>query len=134
MVPVAQKQAFSATGTHARPVRCARQSHTRDARGAFDWRATLQAASGAGRGADRLAVGLGMVPRGEVGLVFAAIGKSLDVITDDLFSAIVLMVIITTLISPQLLKLALRSGEQRKAESDAQETEVVRVDLSRVGL
>ena len=62
---------------------------------------------GAGRGTNRLAVGLGMMPRGEVGLVFAAIGKSLGVITDELFSAIVLMVIITTLISPPLLKLAL---------------------------
>ena len=49
-----------------------------------------------------------MLPRGEVGLIFAAIGKSLGVIDDELFSAIVLMVIITTLISPPLLKLALR--------------------------
>jgi len=68
----------------------------------------------AGRGTNRLAVGLGMMPRGEVGLVFAAIGKSLGVITDELFSAIVLMVIVTTLISPPLLKLALRSDEKRE--------------------
>jgi Kef-type K+ transport system membrane component KefB len=74
---------------------------------------------GASRGTNRLAVGLGMMPRGEVGLVFAAIGKSLGVITDDLFSAIVLMVIVTTLISPPLLKLALRSGEKREAGSDS---------------
>jgi Kef-type K+ transport system membrane component KefB len=72
---------------------------------------------GASRGTNRLAVGLGMMPRGEVGLVFAAIGKSLGVITDDLFSAIVLMVIVTTLISPPLLKLALRSGEKRDADA-----------------
>jgi len=94
--------------------------HTRDARGAFDWRITLQAASGAGRSTNRLAVGLGMMPRGEVGLVFTAIGKSFRVITDDLFSTIVPMVIVTTLISPPLLQLALRSGEKRQAESDAQ--------------
>jgi Kef-type K+ transport system membrane component KefB len=50
-----------------------------------------------------------MMPRGEVGLVFAAIGKSLGVINDALFSAAVLKVIVTTLISPPLLKLALRS-------------------------
>jgi len=55
------------------------------------------------------------MPRGEAGLVFAAIGKSLGVITDDLFSAIVLMVIVTTLISPPLLKLALRSAPGRSA-------------------
>jgi Kef-type K+ transport system membrane component KefB len=67
---------------------------------------------GASQGTNRLAVGLGMMPRGEVGLVFAAIGKSLGVITDELFSAIVLMVIVTTLIAPPLLKLALRAGEK----------------------
>jgi Kef-type K+ transport system membrane component KefB len=68
---------------------------------------------GANRHTNRLAVGLGMMPRGEVGLIFAAIGKSLGVITDALFSAVVLMVIVTTLLAPPLLKLALeRSGSQ----------------------
>ena len=60
--------------------------------------------------ANRLAIGLGMMPRGEVGLIFAAIGKSLGVINDALFSAVVLTVIVTTLLSPPLLKLALRSA------------------------
>jgi len=55
-----------------------------------------------------IAVGIGMMPRGEVGLIFAAIGKSLGVITDALFSAVVLMVIVTTLLAPPLLKLAMR--------------------------
>ena len=65
----------------------------------------------AGRGVNRLAIGIGMLPRGEVGLIFAAIGKSLGVISDALFSAVVLMVIVTTLIAPPLLKLALpRAG------------------------
>lgn len=53
---------------------------------------------------DRLLIGIGMLPRGEVGLVFASIGRTLGVISDDLFSAVVLMVIITTLIAPPLLK------------------------------
>ncbi|MFQ5936868.1 MAG: cation:proton antiporter [Acidiferrobacterales bacterium] len=61
----------------------------------------------AGRGANRLAIGIGMMPRGEVGLVFASIGKSLGVISDALFSAVVLMVIVTTLATPPLLKLTL---------------------------
>lgn len=61
----------------------------------------------AGRGINRLAVGIGMMPRGEVGLIFATIGKSLDVIDDSLFSSIVLMVVVTTLISPPLLKLTI---------------------------
>lgn len=53
---------------------------------------------------DKLIVGIGMLPRGEVGLVFASIGRSLGVITDDLFSAIILMVIVTTFIAPLWLK------------------------------
>jgi Kef-type K+ transport system membrane component KefB len=60
---------------------------------------------GASRGSSRLAIGMGMVPRGEVGLIFASIGKSLGVFSDELFSALVMMVIVTTLISPPLLKL-----------------------------
>ena len=59
---------------------------------------------GADRGTNRLAIGIGMLPRGEVGLVFAAIGRTLGVIDDAIFSAIVLMVIITTLVAPPLLK------------------------------
>lgn len=59
---------------------------------------------GANRKDDRLLVGIGMLPRGEVGLVFASIGRTLGVISDDLFSAVVLMVMITTFIAPPLLK------------------------------
>jgi Kef-type K+ transport system membrane component KefB len=56
----------------------------------------------------RIAIGIGMMPRGEVGLIFAAIGKSLDVMDDALFSAVVLMVIVTTLLSPPLFKHCLK--------------------------
>ncbi|MGA7802952.1 MAG: cation:proton antiporter [Gammaproteobacteria bacterium] len=66
---------------------------------------------GAGRSCNRLAVGLGMMPRGEVGLIFASIGKSLGVISASLFSAVVLMVIVTTVLTPPLLKWALRRGD-----------------------
>jgi len=62
----------------------------------------------ASRDVNRLAVGFGMMPRGEVGLVFAAIGRTLGVIDDAIFSAVVLMVVVTTLLSPPLLKLSLR--------------------------
>jgi len=57
---------------------------------------------------NKFAVGFGMMPRGEVGLVFAAIGKSLGVMDDALFSAVVLMVVVTTLLSPPLFKSCLR--------------------------
>jgi Kef-type K+ transport system membrane component KefB len=60
------------------------------------------------RGADRLAVGLGMIPRGEVGLIFASIGAALTiagerVVDDAVFSAVVAMVALTTLMTPPLL-------------------------------
>ena len=66
---------------------------------------------------DRLSVGLGMIPRGEVGLIFAAIGATLmlptvsgvaePVINSATFSAVVIMVVVTTLITPFALKWSL---------------------------
>ena len=64
---------------------------------------------GVGRSTNRLAIGFGMLPRGEVGLIFAAIGRSLGVVSDALFSSLVLVVIVTTLLAPPLLKFALRN-------------------------
>ncbi|MDF1645379.1 MAG: cation:proton antiporter [Legionellaceae bacterium] len=66
---------------------------------------------GAGKKDDRLLIGIGMLPRGEVGIVFASIGRTLGVLSDELFSAIILMVIITTFMAPPWLK-------QRYATSD----------------
>lgn len=59
---------------------------------------------GASRGSDKLLVGVGMLPRGEVGLVFASLGRASGLISDALFSAIILMVILTTFIAPIWLK------------------------------
>jgi len=61
----------------------------------------------AGPGVDRLSVGLGMVPRGEVGLIFAAGGKSLGVVSDSLFAALVIVLMVTTLVTPPALKWSL---------------------------
>jgi|SRR5882757_3742518 len=61
----------------------------------------------AGRGLKRLAIGIGMMPRGEVGLIFAGIGNGLGVVSDPIFASIVIMVIITTMLTPPLLKLTL---------------------------
>jgi Kef-type K+ transport system membrane component KefB len=58
-------------------------------------------------GVSKLSVGIGMIPRGEVGLIFAGAGRILKVIDDATFSAAVLMVIVTTLITPPLLKIVL---------------------------
>ncbi len=53
-------------------------------------------------------VGWGMVPRGEVGLIFAMVGKQLGVMDEAIFSVIVIMVILTTLITPPVLTWLLR--------------------------
>jgi len=58
----------------------------------------------------RLAVGVGMVPRGEVGLIFADIGRRSGLLTDDAFSVVLLMVMGTTFVAPPLLKLLFRDG------------------------
>jgi Kef-type K+ transport system membrane component KefB len=55
----------------------------------------------------RWVVGLAMVPRGEVGLIFAAIGQQLGVLPDQVFSVVVLTVLITTVVGPMLLTGAL---------------------------
>jgi Kef-type K+ transport system membrane component KefB len=67
----------------------------------------------AGKGVDRLSVGIGMVPRGEVGLIFASVGKGLGVVDEGLFSAVVIMVIVTTLLAPLLLKWSLGRAPRR---------------------
>jgi Kef-type K+ transport system membrane component KefB len=55
---------------------------------------------------NRVGVGVGMIPRGEVGLIFANIGLVAGVLTRELFSAVVIMVMGTTFIAPPLLKFA----------------------------
>jgi Kef-type K+ transport system membrane component KefB len=82
------------------------------------------------RGLNRLAVGVGMIPRGEVGLIVAGIGATLmlpnaagtmtPVIRTATFGAVVIMVIITTLVTPPLLKMALsrkQKSQQKKSET-----------------
>ncbi|MEE9187043.1 MAG: cation:proton antiporter, partial [Bacteroidota bacterium] len=69
------------------------------------------------KGLDRLSVGIGMVPRGEVGLIFASIGRGLGVVDDALFSAIIMMVMVTTLMTPPLLKWSLSRRARSMAPS-----------------
>ncbi|RAM51060.1 MAG: cation:proton antiporter [Hapalosiphonaceae cyanobacterium JJU2] len=53
---------------------------------------------------NRLAIGVGMIPRGEVGLVFLGIGSSINILSKPLEAAIIMMVIITTFLAPPLLR------------------------------
>jgi Kef-type K+ transport system membrane component KefB len=76
------------------------------------------------RGINRLAVGVGMIPRGEVGLIFAGIGATLllpsplgvsePVVSSATFGAVVIMVIITTLVTPPGLKWSLGRKEGKQ--------------------
>jgi Kef-type K+ transport system membrane component KefB len=68
----------------------------------------LVAGLGIGRsGGDKLLIGIAMMPRGEVGLIFASIGLSKGVLDDELYGALLLMVLVTTLITPPLIRLKL---------------------------
>jgi Kef-type K+ transport system membrane component KefB len=82
------------------------------------------------RGVNRLAIGLGMIPRGEVGLIFAGIGatlllprsdgRSLPVIGPATFGVVVIMVIVTTLVTPPALKWSLaRDNRSGKVSAEA---------------
>ncbi|MDV2996376.1 MAG: High-affinity Na(+)/H(+) antiporter NhaS3 [Chroococcidiopsis sp. SAG 2025] len=55
-------------------------------------------------GINRLAIGVGMIPRGEVGLVFAGVGSASGVLSKPLEAAIIMMVILTTFLAPPLLR------------------------------
>jgi Kef-type K+ transport system membrane component KefB len=74
----------------------------------------LACALPAGRHVDRWVVALGMVPRGEVQLVYATLGAGLiiaghTVVSPDVYAAIVAVVLVTTLVTPPLLRRRLRS-------------------------
>ncbi|MGK7903805.1 MAG: cation:proton antiporter [Hormoscilla sp.] len=57
---------------------------------------------------NRLAIGIGMIPRGEVGLVFAGIGSASGVLSESLEAAIIIMVILTTFLAPPFLRLTFK--------------------------
>lgn len=77
----------------------------------------------AGPGKNSWIVGWGMVPRGEVGLIFAMVGKSLGVMSENMFSVIVIMVILTTLLTPPILTQLLRKQRRQKSTNSIGENE-----------
>lgn len=74
----------------------------------FSWREALQ-------------LGIGMVSRGEVGLIIAKLGLDSDYLSTEIFSAIVGMILITTLVTPPLLRAAFKSDEHMNPPLPAQE-------------
>jgi Na+:H+ antiporter len=63
----------------------------------------------------RIVVGVGMIPRGEVGLIFADIGRRAGVLDEAVFGAILLMIMATTFVAPPALKLLFGAGPDRTA-------------------
>jgi Kef-type K+ transport system membrane component KefB len=60
-----------------------------------------------GRKLNRWAIGFGMIPRGEVGLIFAQVGLAAGIVDAGVYAAVVAMVIVTTFVAPPLLKSSL---------------------------
>jgi Kef-type K+ transport system membrane component KefB len=74
------------------------------------------ALGGLGSRLDKVSIGIGMIPRGEVGLIFANLGLGMTlhgerIVDQGLFSTVVLMVLATTVVTPPLLKWSLHRGE-----------------------
>jgi len=75
----------------------------------FSWRESLQ-------------LGIGMVSRGEVGLIIAKIGLDSGYLAEDIFSAIVGMILLTTLVTPPLLRFAFALPEKKVPSTGSPET------------
>jgi Kef-type K+ transport system membrane component KefB len=71
-------------------------------------------------GINRLAIGIGMIPRGEVGLVFAGIGAACGALDKPLAAAIIIMVILTTFLAPPLLRVVFRAAEPEQSSIEAE--------------
>lgn len=74
-------------------------------------------------GINRVAIGVGMIPRGEVGLVFAGIGSASGVLSKPLEAAIIMMVILTTFLAPPLLRVAFKGSPEAVSEAASSEPE-----------
>ena len=62
-------------------------------------------------GINKLAIGVGMIPRGEVGLVFAGVGSASGALSESLEAAIIVMVILTTFVAPPLLRIVFKDSD-----------------------
>lgn len=69
---------------------------------------------------DKWLIGIGMIPRGEVGLIFATIGLNEGILGENLYAALLLVVLLTTVITPPILRWRLaRIRSQRRARPDS---------------
>jgi Kef-type K+ transport system membrane component KefB len=93
--------------------------------------ATLTKLIGCGLGAAKMGtrravqVGVGMIPRGEVGIVVAQIGIAMAVIGDVVYGVVLTMAVITTIAAPPLIKLAFASEKRKKVPKQAERLEEI---------
>lgn len=73
----------------------------------------------------KIVIGVGMIPRGEVGLIFATMGLARGVLDADLFAACAMMVIVTTFLAPILLKQLLGSKGGRAGRDEPGSVDLV---------
>jgi Kef-type K+ transport system membrane component KefB len=86
-------------------------------------------------GINRLAIGVGMIPRGEVGLVFAAVGSESGVLSKPLEAAVIVMVILTTFLAPPLLRVVFaRADRASNTVSEAVSAPSITLNPGLVGL
>jgi Kef-type K+ transport system membrane component KefB len=71
-----------------------------------------------GTNTDKVLIGIGMIPRGEVGLIFASIGVAVGVFNDELYAVVLLVVLLTTVITPPLLRWRIQSAVDAADELD----------------
>jgi len=71
---------------------------------------------------NRLAIGVGMIPRGEVGLVFLGVGSASGALSKPTEAAIVMMVILTTFLAPPLLRIVFKTSEEAIPVEEAAES------------
>lgn len=74
-----------------------------------------------GENLNRLAIGVGMIPRGEVGLVFAGVGSASGALSPSTDAAIIMMVILTTFIAPPWLRVVFKGADPEVAEGASEE-------------
>jgi Kef-type K+ transport system membrane component KefB len=79
-------------------------------------------------GINRLAIGVGMIPRGEVGLVFVGVGSASGALSESTEAAIIMMVILTTFVAPPLLRFVFQ-----EPASDTPSSEIPVLDSASTG-
>ena len=79
-------------------------------------------------GINRWAIGVGMIPRGEVGLVFAGVGSASGVLSDALNAAIIVMVILTTFLAPPLLQIIFKDEPAEIEKTSASASAIAEAD------